>query len=351
MDQVDDDVDLRAAAGGLSADEVQLVLGPVDEDDPGPRVERVAGPGLVERGGDHVGGVLADGPGQPPGPGLRAGPERAGAVAAAGRGDHVVRAAPGWLGVVDGDQGGHSLAVRLLPGPSLPGAHLPSFAAAFAVAARSAPGRITTPLAVGRQDHQHRRRARLRDPGGVERGDIGGGVHDGLLDLPLADDRPAPAGNRRMRGVERAAGRLQGGEFREGTGVPSGRQRQGGVGGAVIGRPRPAPGAPGHRHRAEQRGQQPAVPGLQPGPGDPVRPGHRGALLPGLPFFPYRPQAVVVLHQLAQDLPAPLVHEFLQLEGGHPRRGGAGELGRQGGEHASRDGERIIRRDRGSTLP
>ena len=43
------------------------------------RWQRVAGLGLVERGGDHVRGVLADGPGQPLGQGLRPGPERAGA--------------------------------------------------------------------------------------------------------------------------------------------------------------------------------------------------------------------------------------------------------------------------------
>jgi hypothetical protein len=124
VDEVDHDVDRDGAAGGLGADQVQLVLGAVDQDDPGPQVAGVAGLGLVERGGDHVGGILADGPGQPLGPGLRPGPERAGAVPAAGRGDHVVRAAFGGLGVVDGDQGGHSLAVRFLPGCQ-PGAHLP----------------------------------------------------------------------------------------------------------------------------------------------------------------------------------------------------------------------------------
>jgi hypothetical protein len=34
VDQVDHDVDPRSAAGGPGADEVQLVLGPVDQDDP-----------------------------------------------------------------------------------------------------------------------------------------------------------------------------------------------------------------------------------------------------------------------------------------------------------------------------
>ena len=65
MDYVDDYVDGDAAAGGLGADQGELVLGAVDEDDPGPQAAGVAGTGLVERGGDHVRGVLADGPGQP----------------------------------------------------------------------------------------------------------------------------------------------------------------------------------------------------------------------------------------------------------------------------------------------
>ena len=78
-------MDARVPAGGLGADEVQLVLGAVDQDDPGPQVAGVAGLGLVERGGDHVRGILADGPGEPLGQGLRPGPERAGAVPAAGR--------------------------------------------------------------------------------------------------------------------------------------------------------------------------------------------------------------------------------------------------------------------------
>ena len=48
---------------------------------------------------------------------------------------------------------------------------------------------------------------------------------------------PAAAGDRRVRGVEGPAGRLQGGEFRQGMGVPPGRQRQGGVGGGELGAP------------------------------------------------------------------------------------------------------------------
>ena len=38
---------------------------------------------------------------------------------------------------------------------------------------------------------------RFRDAGSVEGTDVTGRVHHGLLDLPLADHRPAPAGDRR----------------------------------------------------------------------------------------------------------------------------------------------------------
>jgi hypothetical protein len=71
------------------------VVGAVDEDDPGSQVVQVAGLGLAERGGDHVRGVLADGPCQPLRPGAGALAEFAGAGPAAGRGDHVVRAGLG----------------------------------------------------------------------------------------------------------------------------------------------------------------------------------------------------------------------------------------------------------------
>jgi hypothetical protein len=60
VDKVDDDVDGGGAEGGLGADQVQLVLGAVDQDDPGPQLAGVAGLGLVEHGGDHRGLVLAD---------------------------------------------------------------------------------------------------------------------------------------------------------------------------------------------------------------------------------------------------------------------------------------------------
>jgi len=74
--------------------------------------------------------------------------------------------------------------------------------------------------------------------GGVERGDVPGGVHPGLLDLPLAHHRPAAAGDRGVRGLERAAYYLQDGQAGQGMGVPGRRQRQGGIGRVEV----PAPG-------------------------------------------------------------------------------------------------------------
>jgi hypothetical protein len=71
------------------------------------------------------------------------------------------------------------------------------------------------------------------------------------------------------------------------------------------------------------------VPGLQPGPGDPVRARHRGTALACLLFLPRCPQVEVVLQQLPQYLPSPLVQKFLQLAGRQAGRGRAGELGGQ----------------------
>lgn len=43
---------------GFGADQIKLVAGAVDQDDPGPPVLLVAGFGLVEGGGDHFGQVV-----------------------------------------------------------------------------------------------------------------------------------------------------------------------------------------------------------------------------------------------------------------------------------------------------
>ena len=59
-----------------------------------------------------------------------------------------------------------------------------------------------------------------------------------------------------------------------------------------------------------------------------------GAVLPGLLFFPRSPQVQVVLQQLPQQVPAPLVQVLLELAGGHPGCNGTSELSGQAGEHA-----------------
>ncbi len=123
MDEVDQDADGDAAARGLGADQVKLVLGPVDQHHPAPPVSRVAGFGLVKRGGDHLGGVVFHRPGQPSGSRFGTRPGFPAAVPAAGRGDHIMGAAWCRLGVVNARQGGHPLAVGFLPGRQ-PGAHL-----------------------------------------------------------------------------------------------------------------------------------------------------------------------------------------------------------------------------------
>jgi hypothetical protein len=292
--EVDEDAGRDAAAGGLGADQVELVLGTVHEDHPRPLVARVAGSGLAERGGDHVRGVVPDRPGQPFGCRFGPGPQRATAVPAAGRGDDVVRAARGRLGVVDADQGGHPLAVRFLSGGQ-PGPHpaLPGGGFGGGRAQRFGPHR--DPLGVGGDHQQRRGGARHRDAGGVERGDIGRGVHHRLLGLPFADHRAAAAGDRGVRGLERAAGGLHRGQPGQGVGRTAGRQRQRGIGRVEVARPGAAPGTPGHLHRAEQRGQQPAVAGLHPGSRDPVRARRGGVVLPGSLLLPCRPQVQVIL--------------------------------------------------------
>jgi hypothetical protein len=194
-----------SAAGGLAADQVQLVLSAVDQDDPGPPAGRVAGFGLAEGGGDDLGRVEFHRSGQPfrlrPGPGA----ERAVTVAPAGLGDHVVRAARGWLGVVDTGQGSHPLAVRFLPGRQ-PGPHLALAAGGPGGRRAQRSGPHHDPLGIGGKYQQRRGGARHRDAGGVERGDVGGGAHHGLLELPFAHHRSAAAGEGRVRGLERAAG-------------------------------------------------------------------------------------------------------------------------------------------------
>ena len=82
--------------------------------------------------------------------------------------------------------------------------------------------------------------------------------------------------------------------------------------GKVVPYVRPGVGAFCTQHYHVPKWGEPAVPGRQPGPGDPVGARHRGRMLPGLLLFPQRPQVVVVLQQMQDRLPALLVYELFQ---------------------------------------
>ena len=71
------------------------------------------------------------------------------------------------------------------------------------------------------------------------------------------------------------------------------------------------------------------MPGLQPGPGDPV--GARRGRVPGAGglLLPRCPQVQVILQQQPQHLPAPAVYQVLELGCGQAGRGGAAELAGQ----------------------
>ena len=143
-------------------------------------------------------GAAPDRPGQPLGPGLRPGPGRAGAAPAAGRGDDVVRAAPGRLGVVDGDQGGHSLAVRFLPGRQ-PGPHLPDPGGGLRG------GRPQSPGASAAAPGRHHALTRAPGPSGAEVPASRRGV-PGLLSRPAGPEPERGAAVRRDP-ARRAGGR------------------------------------------------------------------------------------------------------------------------------------------------
>src|SRR5664280_2866642 len=102
---------------------VDLVVGAVDERDPGAGVVRVPALGLVEDGGHHARRFLDHAGGEPLVAGRRPGGDL-GAVGAAARKD-VGRGAHDGCRVVDGAQFGHAFAVALLalgqPGRQLGG--------------------------------------------------------------------------------------------------------------------------------------------------------------------------------------------------------------------------------------
>lgn len=63
--EVEQDVHLDMASVGFGSDQIQLVAGAVDQDDPVAQMVPVAGFGLVKCGGDHVLGRVDEGGGEP----------------------------------------------------------------------------------------------------------------------------------------------------------------------------------------------------------------------------------------------------------------------------------------------
>ena len=105
VDVIDEDRHFEAAFLRLGLDGGDLLLVPVDEEDPLPDPLRVAAVGLVIGRGDHVLDGLGDRGGYPFVPGLRAGVR----LAAGGRGGDVLRLAGGGGEVGDRDDLGHLL--------------------------------------------------------------------------------------------------------------------------------------------------------------------------------------------------------------------------------------------------
>src|ERR1035441_2491946 len=105
VDVIDQDGHFEAAPGGLGLDGGDLLLVPVDEEEPLADPLRVAAAGLVAGCGDHVLDALGDGGRYPLIARFRAGVR----LAAGGRGRDVLRLADGGREVGDGDDLGHLL--------------------------------------------------------------------------------------------------------------------------------------------------------------------------------------------------------------------------------------------------
>src|SRR6266496_492355 len=132
VDVIDQDRHLQAAFSRAGLDGGDLLLVPVDEEDPLPRALGVAAVGLVERRGDHVLDGLGDRRRYPFIPGFRYGVR----LAAGGRGGDVLRLADGGGEVGDGDDLGHLLdpgagAVLLAGVPAVLRAHGDALAVAL----------------------------------------------------------------------------------------------------------------------------------------------------------------------------------------------------------------------------
>lgn len=225
VDEVEQDMNLGASAGGFVVDEVELVAGAVDEHDPVPQMLRVSGGGLGEgvghdllRGMDHRGGA-------PPVLRFRARPWCPALAAAAGWVDYVVRPARGGRGVEDAGHRRHPLAVGLLAGgepPAPPGCR--ALGRGLAGGLAQGLGTHHHPLAVDLDDQGHLAGAGGGDLRRVVGGDVDGGGGHQLFEAAFAQYFPAALFDRGSRLVEGASHRFQDREAGQATGVPTGGQ-------------------------------------------------------------------------------------------------------------------------------
>src|ERR1035437_4759040 len=219
VDEVDDDRDGDAAAGGLGGYGLDLGVVPVDQDDPFPLVTGVAALGLIERGGDDGGDVVGDRGGQPLVPGLRF-PRLSPLLPLAGlrflllllpflRGgaDDLVRGPRGRGGVVDAGDLAHPLAAVLLPGRQ-PGGE-PALRGCRGLRGRRAqrPRQHDDALAVEGQDQRPALWRRLHDPLQVKGLHMRGSPAAHVLQLPFPYPHAGRAGDRSLRVLHRAARR------------------------------------------------------------------------------------------------------------------------------------------------
>ena len=264
----------HAALRGFGVDQAELVAAPSTRTTQMRGRQRVAGFGLIERGSDHVGRVLLYRRGQPLpfalglGRGMRFPCRRR-----AGRSHRA---------------GGAPTARHRRPPPRWPcacgsvsrrrpaGCGSGPFGRPPARWPGAAPRAASRPLSRPRRSPAAPRRTAGTDAGGVERADVGGGPHDGLLDLPLADHCPAAAGDRRVRGLERAAHCLLDSQPGQGVELPERRQRQGRIGQAEVGCP-----GDGARRTASPAPCRTAWPAACRGRSPPGSAGSRPPRLPG----------------------------------------------------------------------
>ena len=244
VDEVDQDGHFQAAFPGMVMNGGDLLLVPVDEEDPLADPLRVAAVGLVECRPDHRGDVPGDRGRYPLVPGGGAGVR----LAAGGRGGDVLRRPDGGGEVGDGDDLGHLLDPgmrRIAVGRAVLRAHRDALAVSLHhdhVAVRKAGVRVAGALSV-----------EIAGPGGQVRGQAELGAADRDPGAGLDDflGLPVPAGSQ-----------VEGRQGAHAQGVRVLGQVPPRVSGIQVRLAAVAVCDPADPHRPEDAGQAPAVPGL-----------------------------------------------------------------------------------------